>query len=106
MSTHSLNHVPVAANTSGLLLNEQPDSVPQRFAGWGYDTWTRADLLHIGRLLGLNFPRGWQKYQVYEGICTARPTSVSLSVQETAAINLFKWNKRSGGRAGAGGRPR
>ena len=65
-------------------------TIPSRFNGWLYGTWTLADLREVAATIGLDVQDGIQKRDLYQLIVELKPEPKSLSLVETDAIQAIK----------------
>jgi hypothetical protein len=66
------------------------DTIPSRFSGWHYCTWTLADLRQVAGAVGLLVPDGIEKRDLYQLIVELRPEPSSLTSAEARAIQTIK----------------
>ena len=66
------------------------DTIPRKFAGWDYNTWTLADLQKVAAAIRLTAEDGFQKRDLYQSIVELKPELLSLSLAERNAIQEIK----------------
>lgn len=66
------------------------DTIPSKFSGWHYCTWTLADLRRVAGAVGLFVSDDIEKRDLYQLIVELRPKPSSLTSGETRAIRGIK----------------
>ena len=66
------------------------DTIPSRFSGWHYCTWTLADLRRVAGAVGLRISNSIEKRDLYELIVGLYPEPSSLSSVRAHAIQAIK----------------
>jgi hypothetical protein len=66
------------------------NTIPSRFSGWHYCTWTLADLRRVAGAVGLRISDGIEKRDLYELIVGLYPEASSLSSVKARAIRAIK----------------
>jgi hypothetical protein len=66
------------------------DTIPSRFSGWHYNTWTLVNLRQVAAAVSLVVQDGIQKRDLYQLIVELKPEPSSLSLAEANAIQTIK----------------
>lgn len=66
------------------------NTIPSRFSGWHYSTWTLADLRRVAGAVGLFVSDGIEKRDLYQLIVELHPEPSSLTSVKARAIQAIK----------------